>query len=441
MPSVNYQSMLSTARNVFMLGIAGTGMRGLAYLLHAQGKHIVGTDQLYEQPITDSTMQSYTIISEYSAPAYLEQTDIVVYSDAVQKQHPLRLLCERLKIPTLAYHEALGQFAHTFTTIAVTGTHGKSSTTALLAHILLEAEVDPVALVGARVRGWAGGNARFGQGRNFVVEADEYREHFLTLQPNHAIITSIDFDHPDYFSSITSVEHAFQKFLLKLDPHGTVVTLRSIIDSHPSLQWPIRTTAIDPADVSVSISTLPGQHMSQNATLAIIMAEHLGVQRERARAAATTFLGLGRRMEELGLISRLHVISDYGHHPTAIKATIAAARDRYPGKKLLVLFEAHTLERLTTFFRDFQLALRTADGILLVPTFVPTGREQETAQAHVKLLELQQALTALQPATWAVYDYAELGKQLINLAPRFGVALAFTAGVLDMHLRTLFSST
>lgn len=417
---------LREARTVFMLGIGGTGMRGLAKLLHGQGKKIIGSDRQYDLIKNWEDMKNYEIFSEpantpgesssMTLAGESARPDVLIHTDAAERNHPLIKAAQAKGIPVLAYQEALGEFSQAFQTIAVTGTHGKSSTTSFLAHILIEAGKDPNVLIGAPVPAWGGGGGRAGKSNLFIVEADEYREHFLTLSPAHAIIVSVDFDHPDYFKSLHDVEQAYERFRTKVA--GSIFTPEDV-------------TVEDLADMP---APLPGDHMKKNAALAVKMAGILGVSRENAIAALKTFPGLGRRFEKLGMIGKMELYSDYGHHPKEIEATLKAARSKYQAARILALFEAHTLERLKTFFNDYAAALSLADGILLVPVFIPAGREHESAEAREKLQELQGTLKA--PA-WRLEKWEDLKPALVELSAEFDVALAFTAGVLDARLRKL----
>lgn len=385
-----------------MLGSEGTGMRGLAYLLEQKGKKIIRHD--------DASAR------RQDSP----QPDLLVYSDAVPPDHPLRLAANKNNIPAMAYHQALGQFAADYTTIAVTGTHGKSSTTAFLAHILTETGLDPTVLIGAPLPAWGGRSARLGQGKYFVVEADEYRDHFLTLHPAYIIITSIEHDHPDYFPSLAAVKKSYDRFMSQLKPDGGMV------------RWDEIKVAPD------IVAPLPGEHMHANAALAVALAEKLGLSRSQAIASLKSFSGIGRRLEELGLYQGLLIVSDYGHHPTAIAATLDGARQKYPGQKITAIFEAHTLERLKTFLAEFSAALAKADGVLLVPVFIPKGREHETADAVNKLAELEATLKKNHRPVWKINSHEDLAAGLAPAGPA-GVAIGFTAGPLDASLRQLIT--
>lgn len=420
-----------SGQTLVAVGIGGSGMRGLAYLLARRGVSIIGTDRDVERLRSELDMAGYRLVDEAAAAAALSQADCLLYSDAVAADHPLRVAAAERGVAEASYPQALGIFARPFQTIAVAGTHGKSSTTAFLGHILIEAGLDPTVLVGARVPTWEGGNARLGASEWFVVEADEYRNHFLTLAPAHVIVTTIDFDHPDFFGSLADVEHTFAQLLSRVAPGGSVVTLADVRRKHAQLPWPASTILVD-GEAADLPEPLPGAHMQRNAALAMRMAEGLGVSASAARAALKHFPGLGRRFERLGAVGAMTVISDYGHHPEEIRATLAGARRRYPGKKILALFEPHTESRLARFGEAFAQALAAADGVVLCPLFAVAGRDQEPTHAS---RDLAPRLAALAIPTWVLPAYRALPEQLRDRATQFDVAIAFSAGALDGELR------
>jgi UDP-N-acetylmuramate--alanine ligase len=423
---------LTEAKNVFMIGINGSGMRGLAYVLAQDGKKISGTDATFTDDnlrewtphqVRGDGVGSFSVATEDSAGPLLVQSDLVIHSDAVAADHPLLKLAHEKGIKAVPYQEAVGQFASGFSNIiAVAGTHGKSSTTAMLAHIFIQAGANPTVLVGASIPAWEHRNAYAGGKEYFIVEADEYREHFLYLNPTHAIITNIEFDHPDYFHSLEEVEKAFEKF-----------------EKSVRKKWITRSSRVMTQEKKVQLA-LPGKHMQENASLAAEMAsEILGISSAEALAFLATFTGLGRRFELIGTLDGKDVYSDYGHHPTEILATLKAAKEAFAGKKILVVVEVHTIERLRALFADFISCLRQADGIVVVPVFRPKGREELKAEDKKLEDEYIEQLTKGSAPVWSVQDYRELKGTLAEAARGYDVILAFTAGYLDATLRQIVS--
>ncbi|MDA1169106.1 MAG: Mur ligase family protein [bacterium] len=400
------------------LGVGGSGMRGLAYLLRQQGEQISGFD--------DAPGASEISLEE--AQKELPRADRLVYSDAAQENHPLRIEAKRAGIREVPYQKALGEFSCDYQTIAITGTHGKSSTTAFLAHICIEAMLDPVVLVGANMESLRGKHAQFGQGKYFIVEADEYRNHFLELFPAHSIITTIDFDHPDSFSSLQDTEKAYQKFISHLAPDGLLVIPEHEKMRHPSIVFPQQTTTVSDKDIIDIQTSLPGKHMRMNGALAVKLAEKIGIPRANAIASLKTFPGLSRRFELLGTYNGCDIRSDYGHHPAEISTTIEGAREVYPTARIVAVFEAHMPLRLRTFYSDFVNALSLADEIVIVPPFAPTGRDDNGVDDAIQLKN--DLLRAGKPA-----QYTEDSTEFLHHLQSDSIALLFSAGALDATVR------
>lgn len=417
---------LAAAKTIFFHGIGGTGMRGLAWLLYEQGRKIRGTDT--NLPI--DLPRTWSSAPEKNAASLLDECDVYIHSDAVPPEHVLYIKAETRGLRMYSYQDALGAFASDFQTVAVAGTHGKSSTTAFLAHILITAGKDPSVLVGASVPTWPGKHARAGGSNLFIVEADEYRDHFLTLKPSGAVITSMEYDHPDYFDSMEDIVSSFQNFINLLPEDGTLVVPRTVENSELTL--PPHAHVVSTADAPQA--PLPGVHMQQNATLAIAMAQQLGVAKQEALMALQTFPGLHRRFEIIGTIDGTVFISDYAHHPTEIAVTLAAARNQYPRRRIGVLFEPHTVERLRFFGGEFADELAKADGVLLYPPFIPTGRGSTANQA---LKALQTKLQASGRPLRTLHAREELPEALTYAIGEYQVILACSAGILDADMRKI----
>jgi len=412
---------LEQAKTIFFHGIGGSGMRGLAWLLHSQGKRILGTDTNLPNDIDPA----FKVVPESDATTLLQESDFYIHTDAVPPNHPLYLEAQSQGIPQAPYHFALGQFSQNYTVIAIAGTHGKSSTTAFLSHILITAGLDPTVLVGASIPGWPGKNARAGKTDLFVVEADEYRDHFLSLTPAHAIITNIEYDHPDYFAALSDVEASFQSFINSITQ---TLTISIAIIEQNRLQIPTKATIVTPS--STVSPPLPGQHMAHNASLAIAAATNFGISPEDAQRHLESFPGLHRRFEHIATIADTEIISDYAHHPREIAVTIDAAQQRYPHKKIGVIFEAHTAERLTVFRQDFAEALKHADAVMLYPPFLPEGRTQTEGLAAFS--QLSDSL----PEAIALKDKSNFVALFREFIAKCDVVIACTAGNLDRELRT-----
>ena len=426
---------IQDAETVFMLGANGTGMRGLSYILYGKGKKIIASDDSADLSV-DVEFSEYEVVTEKEAKQALFKSRLLIYSDAVQEDHPLRVFADAKNITSLPYQDALGELSRGYMSIAVTGTHGKSSTTAFLGHILTEAGLDPTVLVGAGVASFEGRNARVGNGEYFVTEADEYRDHFLSLDPLHSIIVNIEMDHPDFFSDIEAVKDSFNSFLETVADGGVVVTHSGVKKEYSGLSWPKTTRIVREAEWKDLVIPLAGEHMRQNAGLAIAMAEVLGVAREDAISFLATFEGLSRRMERIGVVDDTVFISDYAHHPTEIVASMSAVREMFEEAKVLVVFEAHMYERLELFVDEFASALSTADAVVIYPPFLPKGRVYGGKLKKVQ--ELAENIRG-QNVSVDVLSGKEALSDALSSKTDFDVVVAFTAGDLDKDMRIYLS--
>ena len=424
-------------KKVGMVGIGGSGMRGLAYLLSQQDLDVVGTDAKLEETKELLKDEPFKLVDEEKFKQQMSGFTEVIFSDAVDQEHRLRQAARDLK-REINYQAAVGNFAKGFKrVVAVTGTHGKSSTCAMAAHIMIAAGLDPTVLIGAAMREWGGSHARMGANDILVLEADEYREHFLTLRPDLIAITSIDFDHPDFFNSLEQTEEAYSKFIRHRKQAGVVMTLKGIQQNHPTVEWPANTIVLDEQEASqVQVST-PGQHMKTNGLIAMRIAGWAGAEEQKLAGYLASYTGIKRRFERLGDWQGMEVISDYGHHPTEIARTLEAAREKYPQQRIVAIFEPHTQERLQNFLPEFLSAFRKADGVILTPIFMPRGRENTDARAGQLKTDLINGWQKDNIFIAEVKKGEAMNNVLTKAAGSFGIAIAFSAGDLDGMLRTI----
>lgn len=411
---------------ILFIGVGGAGMRAVAYLAKEGGIQVIGYDDNPE-------FSSYT---QDEVLEKLPEITSLVYTDAALFDHPLRVAFRATGKNESAYQEFLGHITSHYHVLAVTGTHGKSSTTAFLAHILIETGLDPTVVVGASMPSLPGKHARYGKGKYFVVEADEYRNHFYHLTPGDIIITSIDYDHPDAFTGLADVEKSYEHFMELLQPGGSVFVPESEHVAHQAISWPSATHTVPEQDGEPIRVPLPGKHMRQNASLAIALAEKLGVSRDAAIESLTTFPGLARRFELLGTIGNVEIRSDYGHHPTEIAATLRGAREFAPNSPIIAIFEAHMPQRLHAFFDDFASSLAQADEVIITKPFIPEGRDEQSLEDAYRLKD---AISAQNTPTECVFDDIKLVDILTHKKPC--IAIIFSAGTLDSRMRDLVNKS
>ncbi len=371
------------AKTYYFVGIKGTGMASLARLLHDQGNNVCGSD-IEKETFTQGPLEKAGIQIFNFDPANLKEGMIVVQGNAFGDDHPEIKRAHEMGLTVLPYPAAVEQQVEKFTSIGIAGAHGKTSTTGLLSHTLHEVAKTNY-LIGDGV-GHGEPDARF-----FVFEADEYRDHFLAYHPDYAIMTNIDFDHPDYFKDINDVRQSFEQFGSQVKKAvfawGDDENLRQL-----KLDVPIYYYGTSDRDDfrAVNIKRTPagstydayfrdqklgtftihlyGEHSVLNslAVVAVAYMEHedLGAIKEEL----AKFSGVKRRFSETD-IADMKIIDDYAHHPSEIKATIDAARQKFPDKEIIAVFQPHTYSRLAAYLKDFGKVLSTADDVFVTPIF------------------------------------------------------------------------
>ncbi len=348
-------SVIGLGNRVHLIGIKGAGMSGLAQILQSKGFFVTGSD-VGEIFFTDAILARCGIpIHEGFSAEHVRGAHWIIASNAYLGDgvHNAEINAARSgDIPVVQYSEALAHFFNeSGYGIAIAGTHGKTTTSALLAHILDSVGLQPMALIGGEVLNWRS-NARIGRGDFFVIEADEYRDAFLQYRPRVIGITNIDYDHPDYFSSPTAYRRSFKRFEENLHFSGRVFTART-----------------NPASDAQWKSQLFGEHNQRNISLAAEIAKHLGVHQDDIRRSVSSFQGVRRRGEHIGTFSGNEVFDDYAHNPPKIEASLSALREQYPHKEIIVIFQPHTFSRTRVFLDEFASSLLSADSIYLLDVY------------------------------------------------------------------------
>lgn len=380
---------LSSVQNVHFIGVGGIGMSGLARLFLHEGKRVSGSDRADSQ-ITDALeAEGVHFFGSQEAANINDGIDMIVYTEAMAKDHPEMEAARRLGVPMMNYFEALGLVANEYYLIAVSGTHGKTTTTAMLIDVLEEAGLDPTAIVGS-LRSRTGSNFRAGKSKYFVVEACEYRRDFLHLEPDVLVITNIEPDHLDYYKDLADIQDAFKTLAKKVPADGAVIAQATAPNVAPVLLG-LAAHIIDyktELDLDAAL-TQPGLHNRMNAAAASAVAKFLKIEAADAKLALEQFAGTWRRFEYKGAVNGAPVHDDYAHHPTEIVAAIEGAREKYPGKKLTVVFQPHMYSRTHALFHDFVEALAHADRVFMVPIYA--AREtNESGVSSEKMIEALQ---------------------------------------------------
>lgn len=354
---------------IYCSGIGGIGLSAYAALQNASGHDVSGSDKHTTALTEDLTSQGIVVHDTQDGSHVPKDADVFVYSEAIPEDAPERVKAKDYGIRQVSYFAALGELSKDHRVIAVCGTHGKSTTTAMAANVLIDAGLDPTVVVGTKVPQLDGRNWRKGESDIFLLEACEYRGSFLNLHPNVILMTNVDGDHFDAFDSVEDYQQAYKEFLARLPEDGIIITHMDDLDCL-SIAESARREIRDADEHQAVTLSVPGNHMMQNAKLVSVLAEYLGVESEQSLQG---FSGTWRRMEIKGDTEQgVTVVDDYAHHPLEISATVAAAKEAYPGRRIVCLFQPHTHDRAIRFYQDFLICFDGAD--LVVTTDIYDAR-------------------------------------------------------------------
>jgi len=407
--------------HVHFIGIGGSGLSAIARLLKESGYEVSGSDKTLSPFALELKREGITVYDGHD-PRHTTGADWVVRSSAVTDDNPEVEAARKAGIPVYKRADFLGELMTGKNGIAVAGTHGKTTTTAMIAWMLYALKRDPSFIVGGTLNNLKV-NARAGQGNAFVIEADEYDRMFLGLKPRIAVITNLEHDHPDCYPKFEDMYAAFQAFVDLLPQDGTLIVCaedEGAVSLIPyarrrhlnvvsysaqgemtinSPQWMQARTLKPNARGSFDFSAMtnmgrmtssihvslqvPGEHNVRNALAALSVAAWMGLPLQEAADALGEFEGTGRRFEVRGEIRGVIVIDDYAHHPTEIRATLAAAKARYPDRRIWAVWQPHTYSRTQTLFFEFSRAFERADHVLVTEVYASREAKQEFSSAEV----------------------------------------------------------
>ncbi len=390
-------------RRAHLVGIGGIGLSAIARVLLARGVQVSGSD-LRASPITDELAKLGARVYIGHRAENVGDVDVVLTTSAAPNDNPEIVEARRRGIRIARRYDFFPELTAGKTTIAVAGTHGKTTTTGMIATILVDAGLDPDAIVGGMIPE-LNGNARAGNGKYFVVEADEYDRAFLGLRPTIAVVTSIEMDHPDIFRDADDVAKTFREFMTLVPRDGLIVGCGDAervgqalaeLDETPSARYgfdsandwramEVQQNAEGGSDFVVWRGAarvgdfslrIPGSHNVLNALAALVVADRVGIDLDRAGETLRRFHGAARRFEVKGEFRGVTVVDDYAHHPSEIRATLAAARTRYPDRQIWAVFQPHTYSRTQALLDEFAAAFADADHVIVTEIFA--ARERAT---------------------------------------------------------------
>ena len=419
-------------QHIHFIGINGSGLSAIAQVLLERGYTVSGSDRSLG-PLAHELARMGAQVVEGHRGDHVLGADLVIRSSAVLDENPEVQAARAAGIPVLKRADFLAQLMAGQSVIAIGGTHGKTTTTAMVAWLLSRLGQDPSYIIGGVSRN-LGGNAHAGQGSTFVIEADEYDRMFLGLTPSWILLTYLEHDHPDCYPTLPEYRQAFQDFILRLQPGGSLLASSdcaetaalvrqvpagchawtyglALVSNHPDnppgylatdlssnshggtsfSAW--YTTQHQPAVRLAQVDLqIPGQHNVQNALAALALVHRLGLPVSTAAAALAEFNGTGRRFDLLGEAKGISVYNDYAHHPTEIRATLAAARQRYPDRRIWAVWQPHTYSRTQTLFNEFTQAFSAADRVIVTEIYAAreadpgfSSRQLVSAMSHPKV--------------------------------------------------------
>jgi len=353
---------------IYCSGIGGIGLSAYAALQNANGHGVLGSDRTESELLAKLREQGISVSLNQDGTFIPEDADLFVYSEAIAKDAPERLCAQELKIRSISYFKALGELSRDYKVIAVCGTHGKSSTVAMAARVLIDSGKDPTVVVGTKLKELDGANWRKGDSDLFLLEACEYRGSFLNLSPDIILMTNVDGDHFDAFASQEEYQETFVEFLKLLPGDAPVIT--HMDDPDCARVAKDSRNIINADELPLPSLNVPGKHMQENAQLVAVLAQVLDIDQEQARGALAKYQGCWRRMEVKGTYGEgITVIDDYAHHPKEIAATISAAKEVYPERRLVIAFQPHMHDRTLKLYDDFVTCFRGADLVVVTDVY------------------------------------------------------------------------
>lgn len=449
---------IEKVNKIYLAGIGGIGLSALAYYFLESDKKVFGSD--VQKSIVTSKLQDrgVEIKFEQRASNITKDIDLFIYSSALPDDHVELSRARELNIATLSYFEFLGWLSRQYKTIAITGTNGKTTTTAMIGLMLEKAGFDPTVIVGSIVPQW-NSNFRLGKSEYLVVEACEWRAHMLEIQPAMIVLTNIAEDHLDFYKDLADIKDHFQQFVDSLPGDGVLIknyddknsqtisfsgkTVTFGEDKNASYHW--QDLEIEPGVQNFSIFKkgksladvelrVPGEYNIYNSLSAVALADQLDINKHQIWNGLHNFSGTWRRFELVGKHKTNLVISDYAHHPDAIQGLLQATRDFYPDKKIIAIFQPHHHNRTKTLLKDFAKSFKKADYTIVSEIYQVGGREDKS---HDDISSKDLVDRMHDSEVYYAKDFNEVKIKLRDINPVDSILLFIGAGDIDNLAREL----
>ncbi len=460
MPAPSTKPPLIAGQHIHFVGIGGCGMSGLARITRQAGAICTGSDMAAGAAIEELRADGFPVALEQTAASVPESCDILVISAAIRSDHPEVIEAQRRGVRVLKYAQLLGQLMIGRTGIAIAGTHGKSSTTSMLSHVLIESGLDPSFIVGATCPQIGGGSRTSSSGGDLLVaEACEFDRSFHNFYPTHAVILNVEEDHMEIYGTLEAVVESFRVFAHRLPDHGLLLINHEMshrltitaglnctvetIGFAPQADWRVEVSGASAPAVKLLHksevvaewnSPLPGEHMAYNAAAAAVLAHQAGAPWDRIARAIEGFQGLDRRMQLIGKrevnfkgeSGPVTVVDDYGHHPTEVDTTLRALRRHYQPKRLICIFQPHQHSRTRFLMEQFAASFSEAD-IVIVP-HIYFVRDSEKERHAVSAADLVDRLRQRKQHAMHLYPFGAIVEQLDVIARPGDLIVTMGAG-------------
>ncbi len=403
------ENILKQAERIYFIGIGGIGISAIARMLLLEGKIIIGSDR-DETKVTEELRKAGAIIfigqKKENVP---KDCDLIIYTNAIGEDNPELIEAKKSGVKMLTYPETLGIISKEKFTIAVAGTHGKTTVTAMVAKVMIDAGLDPTVIVGSFLNrppspslsneGEAVTNFIMGSskpvrtghpGGYLVVEADEYKKSFHNLEPSILVINNLDLDHLDFYKDLADIQDSFLYLAKKLPKHGFLICNTKLPNLQPIINN-VQCKVIDYSEIEMTEKLLvPGEHNRQNAKTAFAVAKVLNIDLKRAEKSLSQFTGTWRRFEYKGMMKQnpsadggALVYDDYAHNPQKVRAALQGAREMFPDKRIVVVFQPHLFSRTKLLLNEFATAFDDADEIILTPIFPAREKFDPTISSEI----------------------------------------------------------
>jgi len=386
--------MYNKVNKIHLIGVGGIGMSAIAELLLREGYQVSGSD-LKSNEIVKGLVSRGIRFYQGHARENVKDTELIVYSSAIDRENPEIAEAIQKQIPIIPRAEMLAELMRLKHGIAVAGAHGKTTTSSMIATVLMEGGLDPTIVVGGRMDNFGGTNARMGSGEFMVVEADESDGSFNKLSPSIAVVTNMDREHMDFYKTMAQLKKAFLSFLNKVpfyglsvicgdDPYLRILSSKigrrkktygfrpnnhyRIVDYSSSLQGTISKVLVDSEILELKLQ-VPGKHNVLNALAALVVADELSIPRTISLRALNKFQGVQRRFQHRGEKEWVLFIDDYAHHPSEIRATLQAAKERFKGKKIRAVFQPHRFSRVEDLLDQFSTCFKDCDSLAITDIY------------------------------------------------------------------------